>query len=245
VATLGLSAAPVAAQNYAPPPGAVMDLNGKPLPVASDPLYTSAPFTGSDGENAVTFVFRDDYAFIDFSNVVLIDLTTGSTTNLLVNGDFSGGTHTSNGNLETPTGWTYINPNPVTSDVFVAGNFSNSCVGGGKCWADGTAQGYDELSQSVLMNSQDSYQISFDATATAALLTSNSIWSSVSSNGDGTDFAGNGVDILAYIGSVGAFTAPPPPAPVPELSTWAMMLLGFAGLGFTGYRKANGAALTA
>ena len=27
----------------------------------------------------------------------------------------------------------------------------------------------------------------------------------------------------------------------PEPSTWAMMLLGFAGLGFAGYRKARGA----
>ena len=26
---------------------------------------------------------------------------------------------------------------------------------------------------------------------------------------------------------------------VPELSTWGMMALGFAGLGFTGYRKAK------
>jgi hypothetical protein len=32
---------------------------------------------------------------------------------------------------------------------------------------------------------------------------------------------------------------PPPPAPVPEPSTWAMMLLGFAGLGYAGYRKAR------
>jgi hypothetical protein len=29
---------------------------------------------------------------------------------------------------------------------------------------------------------------------------------------------------------------------VPEPSTWAMMLLGFAGLGFAGYRKGKGAA---
>jgi hypothetical protein len=29
--------------------------------------------------------------------------------------------------------------------------------------------------------------------------------------------------------------------PTPEPSTWAMMLLGFAGLGFAGYRKARGA----
>ena len=26
---------------------------------------------------------------------------------------------------------------------------------------------------------------------------------------------------------------------IPELSTWAMMLLGFAGLGYAGYRKAK------
>jgi len=31
---------------------------------------------------------------------------------------------------------------------------------------------------------------------------------------------------------------------VPEPSTWAMMLLGFAGLGFAGYRKTNRATLT-
>ena len=29
---------------------------------------------------------------------------------------------------------------------------------------------------------------------------------------------------------------------VPEASTWAMMLAGFAGLAFAGYRKAKGAA---
>ena len=32
---------------------------------------------------------------------------------------------------------------------------------------------------------------------------------------------------------------------VPELSTWTMMLLGFAGLGFAGYRKTTGAAHSA
>jgi hypothetical protein len=31
----------------------------------------------------------------------------------------------------------------------------------------------------------------------------------------------------------------PPPTPVPEPSTWAMLLLGFAGLGYAGYRKAQ------
>jgi hypothetical protein len=37
----------------------------------------------------------------------------------------------------------------------------------------------------------------------------------------------------------GGGSPPPPPAPVPEPSTWAMMLLGFAGLGYAGYRRAK------
>ena len=36
-----------------------------------------------------------------------------------------------------------------------------------------------------------------------------------------------------YVGLVGLTL------PVPESSTWAMMLIGFAGLGFAGYRKAK------
>jgi hypothetical protein len=35
------------------------------------------------------------------------------------------------------------------------------------------------------------------------------------------------------------FVGAPLVAPVPELSTWAMMLLGFGGLGFAGYRRAR------
>jgi hypothetical protein len=45
-------------------------------------------------------------------------------------------------------------------------------------------------------------------------------------------------DIVAAI-DLPAGAAPPPPT-IPEPSTWAMMLLGFAGLGFAGYRKAKG-----
>ena len=41
--------------------------------------------------------------------------------------------------------------------------------------------------------------------------------------------------MMEFIGYNGSATAPT----VPEPSTWAMMLLGFAGLGFAGYRKAK------
>jgi PEP-CTERM motif len=34
-------------------------------------------------------------------------------------------------------------------------------------------------------------------------------------------------------------------APVPEPSTWAMLILGFVGVGFIAYRRRNGATLAA
>jgi hypothetical protein len=37
--------------------------------------------------------------------------------------------------------------------------------------------------------------------------------------------------------NVDGFVGSPVPEPVPEPSTWAMMLAGFAGLGLLGYRK--------
>jgi hypothetical protein len=37
----------------------------------------------------------------------------------------------------------------------------------------------------------------------------------------------------------------PPPLAVPELSTWAMLLLGFVGLSYAGYRKARTSATLA
>jgi hypothetical protein len=46
-----------------------------------------------------------------------------------------------------------------------------------------------------------------------------------------------------FTGLVGS--GPGAPVSTPEPSTWAMMLLGFAGLGFLGYRKAKRAALSA
>jgi hypothetical protein len=254
---LGSSTAPVAAQdvNLAPPSGAIMDLDGQPLPV-SDPTYASEVFQVSpadivDGATTLTFLFRDDYAYIDFFNVGLYDLSSSTpTVNLLANGNFAGGTHTSNGYLDIPVGWTYVNPNPSTSDVFVAGSFRNSCAGGVKCWSDGTAGGYDGLSQSVVVNSQDSYRISFDATVTGiappqpGAEESTPTWLPYSTTVTG--FSGNAADILAYFGNVGGLTEapplpviPPPDIPVPEPSTWAMMLLGFAGLAFIGYRRAS------
>jgi hypothetical protein len=56
----------------------------------------------------------------------------------------------------------------------------------------------------------------------------------------------NDISALAENGSMFAIAGHvEPPTVVPELSTWAMMLLGFAGLGFAGYRQRQKLAGTA
>ncbi len=56
-------------------------------------------------------------------------------------------------------------------------------------------------------------------------------------------------DVGQVVGSIGTWYAaewnpsdPIAASAVPEPSTWAMMLIGFAGLGFAGYRRAKRAA---
>ena len=51
---------------------------------------------------------------------------------------------------------------------------------------------------------------------------------------------GEGADLQVFSAPILNFSGTPitpPPTPVPEASTWAMMFVGFAGLGFLGYRQ--------
>jgi hypothetical protein len=83
-------------------------------------------------------------------------------------------------------------------------------------------------------------------------------------NGDAVDLWSNGVFPGSTVADYGLTFATPIPATdpdytvsadqyiaggvtvtVPEPSTWAMMVLGFAGLGFAGYRRSSKAACIA
>jgi hypothetical protein len=61
---------------------------------------------------------------------------------------------------------------------------------------------------------------------------------SIVTNALGTTNVGGEIEALE-------FAPQSPPSAVPEPSTWAMMVLGFAGLGFLGYRKTAKARLAA
>ena len=247
--------AAICTENCAPPTGAVIDLSGQPLPV-NDPTSYSFAINEADipsGDAPLTFFFRDDYAYIELYDVALYDTSSATPdVNLLANGDFSGGVTSG---TDIPKGWTYVDPSSE-SGLFLAGSYDKLCAGNVQCWNDGTSQGYDGLSQSVKWKSGDHYALSFLATVngvappvtTTSLPASNATYLQASTN-NGTGFAGNAVDLLAYIGTVQPFTQAPPPTgggtgggecmDCPELSTWLMMMLGFSGLGFLGYRRAS------
>jgi hypothetical protein len=208
VVVLGTAAAPVAAQNYAPPAGAVIDLSAIGGPIPNKPtLYTSAPFSINEadvvgGSVTITFAFRNDsFGLLEFWGADLFDVNTPDQ-NLLANGNFNKAD-----SAQKAPDWNYAAP--ADGSGFPSSSFSTGC-GTGHCWADATAGGYDELSQqvqSVVLNKQDQYRISFFVSDPAAQ--SNWTWSQYSTNGS-SDFVANGADVVAYAGPVGSFTQAPP-----------------------------------
>jgi hypothetical protein len=220
-ATMGwVNLATAAGNNNPPPAGAILDLNGQALPHDTPVTYT-VDFTASLADTSLSLAFREDPAFLSVTDITLTDLTNPSG-NLVLNGDFSLGPVGS----ENPLNWTFQN----TFGADASGVVQDGCQGGSaSCWFDGSVQAYDELSQTISTTVGDMYEVSFSAIDNGSLTT----YSALSTNGNTTGTGGNGVDILVYA------QAAPPPLNTPEPSTWAMMILGFAGMGFIAYRKAN------
>jgi hypothetical protein len=223
---LGSSKIVFAAGNNDPPPAGpvVLDLNGQAVPNTYTPYTTSFLATATTSD--ISFAFREDPAFLELSNVVVT--TGGSLTNLIQNGDFSLGPVGAN----QPTNWTYLN----VYNSEAAGVVRGGCgVGGGNCYYDGSVQAYDAITQTISTTVGATYTINFELNDNGPLTT----FSGLSTNGDTTDTGGNGIDLLVYAGN-GV-----PVAAVPEPSTWAMMILGFAGVGFMAFRRKSKPALMA
>jgi uncharacterized repeat protein (TIGR01451 family) len=188
--------------NNPPPVGAILDLSGTPIPGGGTGIYQqyTVNFNASVLNTAITFAFRDDPAFISFANVSVVDLSAESNVNLLVNGDFSGGTYTSNGNSSAPNGWTYANVYGATSGGIVRAD--SACYTYIFCWYDGAVQAYDAISQTIPTNIGDTYQISFYVAENSGCSTDGGgatcNFSDISTNGDTTGLGGNGINVTVY-----------------------------------------------
>ena len=115
-------------QNQGPPVGAILDLNGTPVPGGGDGTtfqHYTVNFTAAVANTTITFAFRDDPAELLVENFSVADLTAPAT-NLLINGNLSGGTYTSNGNSGTPVGWLYANIYGATDGASRDAHFSSS-----------------------------------------------------------------------------------------------------------------------
>jgi hypothetical protein len=195
--------------NLPPPSGAILDLNGQPLPT-SYTQYT-ATFTATGTTTNISFALRDDPGYLSLDNVTLQNNTTSSPVSV-VNGGFESGPVGSN----TPTGWTYLNSFGASFAGVVAD--ASTAVGGALPYAgnnfyqDGATQAYDGITQAISTTVGDSYTISFRLNQ-VNVNGIGTVFSDLSTNGNNTadgGTLGNGIDVLVYAGAIPVSAVPEP-----------------------------------
>jgi hypothetical protein len=207
VISLGTTGAALAQPfNEGPPSGALYDLAGQTIDHGAAVEYSTS-FVASSTSTEITFAFRDDPAFLFFSNS---SVSTGGGPNLLLNGNFMGGTYSMGANGAIPDDWTFQNQYNATFFGMVESGE----------WVDGSVQAYDSLSQYITTVIGQTYTISFFLTEDSGDTT----YQDLSTNGDITDTGGNGIDVLTYT------TANFNINQVPEPASFVVLAAGLLGL---------------
>lgn len=203
-ALLMVSVAKFAPADEPPPPGAILDLNGQPIP-SSYQQYT-VNFTSSLTDTTISFAFRDDPSDLWFSDTSLVDLTTSSG-DLLVNGNFA----SYDSNTYLPTDWTYSDPYQTSGGLVNTGCGYLSDT----CWDDYAVGAYDMLGQTVSTNVGDLYQISFYLVENSG----NSTFQSTDPNNN------SAIDVLTYAQAGMPVSVTPEPSTMALLGTGLLVLL--------------------
>jgi hypothetical protein len=205
-------ATPAAAQNALPPAHPVFFLTGQLITLAYQNF--SFTFTAAQASTSLTFAMRHDSSYIFLDNISMV--TSGASTNLLVNGGFEDGVVGS----AAPVGWTYANPQGAANGGTVYPS-SGAAYAGNNAYVDGAVQAYDELTQVVATTIGLQYTVDFYERAGGT-----GLYQPLSTAGNVPGINGNGIDLFVY-----AQAGLPAPGGVPEPSSWVLMLAGFGGVG--------------
>jgi hypothetical protein len=196
--------------NNAPPPGAILDLNGSPL-IGADYRPFSTTFVATTARTLISFAFQDDPGYIGFDNA---SVSSGGGANLLSNPGFETG---------NTSGWTTFHQAGTMNDGFVTTSFAGlTAASGSYFWVDGATNGYDGLQQTIATTIGATYTISFDLAQIEQINVNSALFSSLVTNAcAGVD--GDAIDTLVY-----AQPLPDPPAPVSEPGALFLLASGLS-----------------
>jgi len=198
--------------------GAVYPQNGGPITIGGINFNLS---TVADGHTGVAQLFADPNSGGPQSFTIPVNISGAGVVYTIVNSAFGQVPHyagqiTFNGLLGETYTYTYIEGDNIRDHATTGFNISAPNVFATEDFGSG-----DRL---------DVQKITLPGTFTGDSITS-IVFSYVVGPGFGDTSPGDGEAFLA------AITTGPAVAAVPEASTWAMMLIGFAGLGFVGVRS--------
>ena len=127
----------------------LLDLENSPQQAYT--LYTYS-FQAQLAQTFLTFEFRQDPAYWSLDDV---SVTNSSSTQLIVNGGFEGGSY---GGQATPNSWTLIGQAGLSAGGTVSGGCAHT---GTYCYSDGAVGGVDGLYQSFATTIGATYSLSF------------------------------------------------------------------------------------